>query len=174
MSVHAIHSWYTCLPDHRSIMMIGTFSALLALCEGNPPVTGGFPSQRPVTWSFDVFFDLRLNQRLSKQSRLRWFEMPLRSLMIHCNDCGYHLSFIMVKLQTSDRVFSFYKIVWNSFLCVALQIKRKDIFPCATVMWLQRFTWASQSQKKRKEILSKLGAAVSYNAVQNITISIEH
>ena len=31
-----------------------TFSALLALCEGNPPVTGGFPSQRPVTelWCF--------------------------------------------------------------------------------------------------------------------------
>ena len=35
-----------------------TFSALLALCEGNPPVTGGFSSQRPVTWSFDVLFDL--------------------------------------------------------------------------------------------------------------------
>ena len=26
-----------------------TFSALLALCEGKPPITGGFPSQRPVT-----------------------------------------------------------------------------------------------------------------------------
>ena len=36
-----------------------TFSALLACCEGNPPVTGGFPSQRLVTRSFDVFFDLR-------------------------------------------------------------------------------------------------------------------
>ena len=31
-----------------------TFSALLALCEGSPPVTGGFPSQWPVTWGFDV------------------------------------------------------------------------------------------------------------------------
>ena len=39
--------------------------ALLALCEGNSPVTGEFPSQRPVTRSFDVFFDLRLNKRLS-------------------------------------------------------------------------------------------------------------
>ena len=38
---------------------------------GNPPVTGGFPSQRPVTRSFDVYFDLRLNKRLSKQSRRR-------------------------------------------------------------------------------------------------------
>ena len=40
------------------------------------PVTDGFPSQRPVTRSFDVFFDLRLNKRLSKQSRRRWFETP--------------------------------------------------------------------------------------------------
>ena len=43
-----------------------TFSALLALCAENSPVTGEFPSQRPVTQSFDVFFDLRLNKRLSK------------------------------------------------------------------------------------------------------------
>ena len=34
-----------------------SFSALLALCAGNSPVT----------WSFDVLFDLRLNERLSKQ-----------------------------------------------------------------------------------------------------------
>ena len=27
-----------------------------------------FPAQRPVTRSFDVFFDLRLNKRLSKQA----------------------------------------------------------------------------------------------------------
>ena len=45
-----------------------TFSALLAICAGNPPVTGEFPSQRPVTWSFDVFFDLHTNKQLSKQS----------------------------------------------------------------------------------------------------------
>ena len=42
-----------------------TFSALLVICAGNSPVTGEFPAQRPVTRSFDVFFDLRL----SKQSR---------------------------------------------------------------------------------------------------------
>ena len=37
-----------------------TFSMLLALCAGNSPVTSEFPSQRPATWSFDVFFDLHL------------------------------------------------------------------------------------------------------------------
>ena len=36
-----------------------SFSALLAFCEGNSPVTGEFPAQGPVTWSVDVFFDLR-------------------------------------------------------------------------------------------------------------------
>ena len=44
-----------------------TFSALLAICAENSPVPGEFPTQRPVTRSFDVFFDLRLNKRLSKQ-----------------------------------------------------------------------------------------------------------
>ena len=50
---------------------MGTFSALLALCSGNSLVTGEFPAQRPVTCSFDVFFDLRLT-RLSKQSWGWW------------------------------------------------------------------------------------------------------
>ena len=45
-----------------------TFSALMAICAGNSPVTGELPAQRPLSLSFDVFFDLRLNKRLSKQS----------------------------------------------------------------------------------------------------------
>ena len=63
-----------------------TFSALLALCAGNSPAIDEFPSQRPVARSFDVFFYLRLNKRLSKQSRRRWFETPLGSLWRHCNE----------------------------------------------------------------------------------------
>ena len=38
------------------------FSTLLAFCVGNSPVTGEFPTQRPVIYSFDVFFDLHLNE----------------------------------------------------------------------------------------------------------------
>ena len=45
-----------------------TFSALLAICAGISPVTGAFPTQRPVTRGVDVFFDLPLNKQLSKQS----------------------------------------------------------------------------------------------------------
>ena len=62
-----------------------TFSALLALCGGNSPVTGGFPPQRPVTQSFDIFIDLRLKKWLSTQSRRWWFETPTCSLWRHCN-----------------------------------------------------------------------------------------
>ena len=62
-----------------------TFSTLLAFCAGNSPVTGEFSAQRPVMRSFDVFFDLSLNQLLSQQWRRRWFEMPSLSLWCHCN-----------------------------------------------------------------------------------------
>ena len=44
-----------------------TFSALLTICAGNSPVSGKFSAQRPVTRSFDIIFDLRLNKQLSKQ-----------------------------------------------------------------------------------------------------------
>ena len=68
---------------------IETFSALLTLCAGIWPVSGKFPSQRPVTRIFDVFFDLRLNKRLSKQSWSGWFKTPSRSLWRHCNVCRW-------------------------------------------------------------------------------------
>ena len=67
------------------------------LCgEFNGP--GEFPTQRPVTRSLDVFFDLRLNTRLSKEPRGWWFEKPSWSLRRQCNEmhnkteaiCVYH------------------------------------------------------------------------------------
>ena len=67
-----------------------TFSALLTSCAGNSPVTGEFPSQRSLTRSFDVFFDLRPNKRLSKQSWCLWFETPSWSLWRHCNGTKYY------------------------------------------------------------------------------------
>ena len=89
--------------DYRSTVWISwwrhqmePFSMLLALCVGNSPVTGEFPSQRPVTRRFDVFFDLRQNKRLSKQRRR--FHMPFRSLWRHCN-VGY---LVRVSLVSSE------------------------------------------------------------------------
>ena len=64
------------------------FTALVALCAGNSPVISEFPAHRPVTRSFDVFLDLRLNKRLSKQSWDWWFETPSRPLWRHRNVYG--------------------------------------------------------------------------------------
>ena len=50
------------------------------------PRYGEFHTQRPVTWSFDGCFDLRLNKRLSKQSWGWWFETVSWSLWRHCNE----------------------------------------------------------------------------------------
>ena len=69
---------------HRNVWwrhQMETFSASLALCQGNSPVTGEFHSQRPVTPSFDVSVDLRMNIG----SRRRWLETPSRSLCRHCS-----------------------------------------------------------------------------------------
>ena len=66
----------------------GNISRVTGLCAGNSPVTGEFPSQRPVTRSFGVLCDLRLNKRLSKQSWDWWLETPRRSLWRHCNERG--------------------------------------------------------------------------------------
>ena len=65
-----------------------TFSLLLAICAGNSPVPGEFPTQRPVTRSFDVYFDLRPNKRLSKQSSGWWFETLSPPLWRHRNGYG--------------------------------------------------------------------------------------
>ena len=70
-----------------------TFSALLALCVGNSPVAGEFPSQRPVMWSFDVFFDLQVNKQLGKQSWGWWFETPSCSLWRQ-SFCAFELKFV--------------------------------------------------------------------------------
>ena len=84
--------WYVCamgyirlervyMPKYAYIMKKspnGNISVLLALCEGNPPVTSGFPSQRPVMHNFDVFFVVHMNKQSSKQLRLLRFEMSLR------------------------------------------------------------------------------------------------
>ena len=64
----------------------GNIFRVLAIRAGNSPVPGECPTQRPVTRSFDVFFDLRPNKRLSKHWWGWWFETPSCPLWRHCND----------------------------------------------------------------------------------------
>ena len=88
-------------------------SALLALWA----VTGEFPPPRPVTGSFDVFFDLRRDKRLSQQSRRRWFETPLCSLWLHCN-AGSTISLrdLLDVLQTFNIKMQIYYVYKNILL----------------------------------------------------------
>ena len=87
---------------HRHVQKYGQFSPIVVLVmmtssnwnifRVNAPLCGEFtglgefPTQRPVTQSFDVFFDLRLNKRLSSQPWGWWFETPSWSLWRHCNE----------------------------------------------------------------------------------------
>ena len=69
------------------------FPNLLALCEGHLSVTGEFSSQRPVTCSFDVFFDLRLNG-----TPVIWDAITLimRSLQWHRYTRPWHIFFFTI------------------------------------------------------------------------------
>ena len=89
-----------------------TFSALLAR---NSLVTGEFPSQRPVTRSFDVFLNLRMNKRLSKRSRHPWFETPSRSLWRH-SDSAYFMGCIV------------FQDCWSGQFCSIININSHLLF----------------------------------------------
>ena len=86
-------------------------------CAGNSLVTGEFPAQSPVTLSFDVFFDLRLNNRLGKHSWGWWFETPPRSLWRHCYEMVFkkHLNIEAWTKLHFQKHFSWMKIVVFGF-----------------------------------------------------------
>ena len=90
-----------------------------------------FPITKPVTRNFDVLFDLRLNKRLSKQSRRRWFETPSRSLWRDCNGNpvlyrlgpGAVVGFIH---DTENVIDKYHKLMFDRFN--AKQIKLSRVF----------------------------------------------
>ena len=91
-----------------------TFSTLLAICRGNSPVPDEFPAQRPVTRSFDVFFDLHLNNRLSKQLWDWWFETLSCPLWRHCNEMHkIHWHFLFICNNFATISCNFYDIALN-------------------------------------------------------------
>ena len=114
----------------------GNISPLLVLCEGNSTVTGEFPSQRPVTRSFEVFFDLHLNKWLNNPSRRRWFETPSCSLWRHCNvlDKKFEIEKITISYGESFSV-RLYALALFQYktVCIAIRI------PVITVRLLNLF-----------------------------------
>ena len=81
--------WY--FHSRHSSSSCGCFSATISITMTSSNVdifrvTGSLCGEFTGHRSFDVFFDLRLNKRLSIQWRRRWFETPPRSFWRHCND----------------------------------------------------------------------------------------
>ena len=103
-----IYAWW------RHQMETNIFRVTGLLCG---EFTGEFPSQRPVTRSFDVFFGLRLNKRLSKQSWGWWFETPLCSLWRHRNE-GRYLNKMAKWRSPRCRILSFVIILKICFICL--------------------------------------------------------
>ena len=108
-----------------------TFSTLLAICAGNSPVSGELSTQRLVTWSFDVFFDLRLNNlkniHLQNNSGLTQF--------IVCDHyTPYHLQTLLLEVR-------FLTTYWNLPHNV-LPITNKHWFECMICFgtWYSKFT----------------------------------
>ena len=96
LSGSACHAIQHTLCHHQ----METFSALLAICAGKSPVPGEFPTQRPVTRSFDVYFDLHPNKWLRKQLWGWWFKTPSRSLWCHRN--VHHIDALAPTAPISD------------------------------------------------------------------------
>ena len=103
-----------------------TFSALLAIWVGNSPVPGEFPTQRPVTRSFDVFFDLRLNKRLGKQWWGWWFKTLSRPLWRHRNGDWTHIISYIFWIDIWENIVELY------FLLIPNECKWTSIYKLLT------------------------------------------
>ena len=153
-----------------------TFSALLALYEGNPLVTGGIPSQRPVWQTFVVFFNLCLNKWLSKQSRCQWSETPSRSswrsshcilqgfkdalclpLTENCALCqfvitggtgGCHHHYIDVIITTMASQITSLTIVYSTLYSGADQRKHQSSASLAFVWGIHRDWWIPRTKSQ--------------------------
>ena len=97
--VSLLPGWRRDFRPIKNMMMSSKGNSSYACCAENSPVIVEFSAQRPVARSFDVFCDLRQNERLSKQSRGWWFGTPLRSLWCHCNDINKYNSHVFETLR---------------------------------------------------------------------------
>ena len=102
---------------------------------------GEFPTQRPVTQSFDVFFDLRLNKRLSKQPWGWWFETLSWSLWRHCNVVNQlHMDSLQIWFNLNIYFgYQFVEAKWHIYVSVNVAITASDIglspVRCQALMW---------------------------------------
>ena len=122
-----------------------TFSALLAICAGNSPVPGEFPSQRPVTRSFDVFFDNSLilindwvkNREAGDLRRYRThYDVIVMDMeLLTIGPLGTNFSVIFIKTQ------------WFSYKNMHLQMSATSRPFCS--QWVKLYEWHFVEDKHR-------------------------
>ena len=140
---YAYAGWHSSLLHPWWRHQMETFSALLAICAGISPVPGEFPTQRPVTRSFDIYFDLRPNKRLSKQSWGWWFETPPWSLWRHCN--ASHTTTHWDSRQLRDGT-TIYKVTYGVMACIYPQYTQTHTHTYIKPLWkMSRKLTGSQS-----------------------------
>ena len=136
------------------------FSLLLALCVGNSPVTGEFLPQRPVTWSFDVYFDLHLNTNDLRRDHAHydittnvimkacavWLHMPLS----HCRECCLRTNTNWHSLRIAQHRFdsNYFVLVRCHFRISSqpntnvLKCSKHSYWPCESILFvLRRIAW---------------------------------
>ena len=85
--LHSKYDVYRIYVRHDDVIKWRHFPRYWPFVRGVHRSPVNFPhAQRPVTRSFDVFFDLRPNKRLSEQSWGWWFDMLSCSLWRHRNE----------------------------------------------------------------------------------------
>ena len=125
------------------------------LCR-NSSVTGEFSAQRPVMRSFDVLFDLRLNKRLSKQSRCWRFETPWQSSWHHHNASSCSCELHPYGLSVGEYVNPW--LVWVLFaMDVLVSVSEIGVQQADWSQqlegWADRWLWAKITSNMKKENL---------------------
>ena len=144
-----------------------TFSALLAICAGNSPVPGDFPTQRAVTRSFDVYFDLRPNKRLSKQLWGWWFETQSLPLWRHRNAVVCHEQMWWKLHQISGSLFCYMKGFNSPYHLNMENFKYIFMFRKMNLAW----QWKSNGKSL---FLSKANTKVDDNSIIHFTYCQSH
>ena len=118
------------------------FSALMAICAGNSPVPGEFPTQRPVTRSFDVYFDLCPNKRLSKKSWGWWFETASCLLWRHRNDMEPRMHIFAMYFQLPCETFGHFLFQNTESNCMRTVTWLRSNHTCYTLALIRAINWS--------------------------------
>ena len=145
ISITILHSTFYSGVDQRKHQS----PASMAFVRGIVP--GEFQAQRPVTRSFDVFFDLRLNKQSSEESWDGWFETPSRPLWCHCN-----VTCQVVNPRWRESILT---VVIHNYLCTNLRVQEQwtNMTPqCQYVAWHHILDCGATMESKKIPSLAKM------------------